>query len=316
MTDTTPPPGSDGTPVTSEPRSPLELLWKLSREYSELSAYLESAQERKERNNAYLQGAYFLGFFYRQCQEEYRRFSELDVWRSVLQKPKRHNVMRSVLAFTMGVMGQGRDRRWNRIYKYAGGLEYLFRKEVLPDDFLRLLEERGGIDAIYAEACRDAKRSKDPSDDLGATAGELSRACGGDGATDRYPPAAQFDDANGNGDLPSGDGRHLADEGWRTSGQALFFSNDAADTPTSDLRPAKRGPLNCIDLETTLAVERFAPRLEEALYAKRLTIHAIVGDPDHRGWRQVQLVSVMTSNSLEGPWPGQATIEGDDDERP
>ena len=39
MTDTTPPPGSDGTPVTSEPRSPLELLWKLSREYSELSAY-------------------------------------------------------------------------------------------------------------------------------------------------------------------------------------------------------------------------------------------------------------------------------------
>ena len=191
--------------------------------------------------------------------------------------------MRSVLAFTMGVMGQGRDRRWNRIYKYAGGLEYLFRKEVLPDDFLQLLEERGGIDAIYAEACRDAKRSKDPSDDLGATAGELSRACGGDGATDRYPPAAQFDDANGNGDLPlvmAGISRTKAGE----HRAKRCSSNDAADTPTSDLRPAKRGPPNCIDLETTLAVERFAPQLEEALYAKRLTIHAIVGDPDHRGW--------------------------------
>ena len=128
-------------------------------------------------------------------------------------------------------------------------------------------------------------------------------------------PAAQSGDINGSAELPSGDGRQLAIEGGRTSGQALFFANDAADTLTDDLRSTKRGPLNRIDLKTTLAVEMFAPLLKEALDAKRLTIRAIVGDPDHRGWRQVQLVSVMTSNSLEGPWPGQTTIKCDDDER-
>ena len=31
MTDNTPPLGSDSAPVTSEPRLPLELLWKLCR---------------------------------------------------------------------------------------------------------------------------------------------------------------------------------------------------------------------------------------------------------------------------------------------
>ena len=218
--------------------------------------------------------------------------------------------MRSVLAFTMGAIGPGPDAlRKNRIYKYAAALEYFFRKEVLPDDVPRLLKEGGGIDAIYVEACRDAKRSEDQGDDLGETAGELRLACTGDG-TDTNPRAAQ----SGDGDLPSADGRQLAIQGGGTSRQALFFSNHAADTLTGALRPAKRGPLNRIDLETTLAVEKFASRLDAALHAKRLTIHAIVGAPDHRGWRQVQLVSVMTSNSLEGPWPGQTTIERDDDE--
>jgi hypothetical protein len=275
MTANTSPPVSDRAAATSEPRVPLEFAWKLCQQFSELSAYVESAQDRKER----------------------------------LQKPKRHN---SVLALTMGALGPGRDAQPNRIYKYAAVLEYFFRKEVLPEDVPRLLKEGGGIDAIYVEACRDAKRSEDPGDDLGKTAGELPLACTGDGTPDAF--AAQSGDINRNGDLPSGDGRQLAIEGGRTSGQALFFSNDAADTLTGDLRPAKRGPLNRIDLKSTLAVEMLASQLEEALDAKRLTIRANVGDPDHRGWRQVQLVSVMTSNSLEGPWPGQTTIERDDDE--
>ena len=284
-------------------------------EFSELSAYLDSARERRERLYLYLQGAYFLGFFYRRCPEEYRRFSDLDVWRGVPQKPKRHNVMRMVLAFTMGVIGPGRDTlRKNRIYKYAPVLEYFFRKEVLSDDVPQLLKEGGGVDAIYASICRDARSSERRGDGLGETAGELPLACTADGAPDTYPRAAQSGYINGTGDLASGDGWQLAIEGGRTSGQALFFSSDAADTLTSALRPVKRGPLNRIDLKTTLAVEQFASRLEGALHAKRLTIHAIVGEPDRRGWRQVQLVSVMTSNSLEGPWPGQTTIERNDDE--
>ena len=213
------------------------------------------------------------------------------------------------LAFTMGAIGPGPDAlRKNRIYKYAAALEYFFRKEVLPDDVPRLLKEGGGIDAIYVEACRDAKRSEDRGDDLGETAGALASLHRRRHRHEptrrsirrRRPPLCRWPTT-----------RH---PGWGTSRQALFFSNHAADTLTGALRPAKRGPLNRIDLETTLAVEKFASRLDAALHAKRLTIHAIVGAPDHRGWRQVQLVSVMTSNSLEGPWPGQTTIERDDDE--
>ena len=132
--------------------------------------------------------------------------------------------------------------RKNRIYKYAAALEYFFRKEVLPDDVPRLLKEGGGIDAIYVEACRDAKRSEDQGDDLGETAGELRLACTGDG-TDTNPRAAQ----SGDGDLPSADGRQLAIQGGGTSRQALFFSKRSRHpdrrTPTGKTRP-----LNRIDL--------------------------------------------------------------------
>jgi len=119
-------------------------------------------------------------------------------------------------------------------------LEYLVRKEVLPGDVPRLLKEGGGVDAIYVEACRDAKRSEDRGDDLGGTAGDLPLACTGEGTTDTYRPAAQSGDISGNGGLPSGDGRQLAADGWGTSAQALLFANDAAGTLTGAFRPAKR----------------------------------------------------------------------------
>ena len=155
--------------TTPSSRTPVEAC----REFSELSAYLDSARERRERLYLYLQGAYFLGFFYRRCPEEYRRFSDLDVWRGVPQKPKRHNVMRMVLAFTMGVIGPG--LRKNRIYKYAPVLEYFFRKEVLSDDVPRLLKEGGGVDAIYASIT--AETPGRPRDEASSVSKKPSPSC-------------------------------------------------------------------------------------------------------------------------------------------
>ncbi len=55
--------------------------------------------------------------------------------------------------------------------------------------------------------------------------------------------------------------------------------------------------------------------LEEVLRAKRATIRVTIGPRDQRGWAPVRALSVLTSNSAEGPWPGQSTIKRDDDER-
>jgi hypothetical protein len=78
---------------------------------------------------------------------------------------------------------------------------------------------------------------------------------------------------------------------------------------------SKRGPLDRIDRKTILAVEMFEFLLEEVLHAKRATIRVIIEPRDQRGWAPVRAVSVLTSNSAEGPWPGQSTIRRDDDER-
>jgi hypothetical protein len=59
----------------------------------------------------------------------------------------------------------------------------------------------------------------------------------------------------------------------------------------------------------------FEVLLEEAKQAKRATIRVKMEPPDDRGWVQAWAVSVLTSNSAEGPWPGQSAVKRDDDER-
>ena len=101
-------------------------------------------------------------------------------------------------------------------------------------------------------------------------------------------------------------------------GSTLSAASDPPDTLSDEVQAAgtsKRGPLDRIDLKTILAVEMFDVQLEEILRAKRATIRVIIEPRDQRGWAPVRAVSVLTSNSAEGPWPGQSTIRRDDDER-
>jgi hypothetical protein len=234
-----------------------------------------------------MQGTYFLGSFYEECHEEYRRFASLEYWHGVRQKPRADNVMRSVIAYTMRTKEPGRKALQNRVYKYARVLEHFYQNEVLSDEVPQRLKDSGGIDAIYAAICRGA------SDTL--TAGIQA------------PSAAGKIDGDGRRSYDDGDGG--TDEGQRKPVPLLTTASDPRDTLRHELQAtgaAKPGPLNRINLETTLATEMFGYDLKEILQAKRATIRVIVEPPDVRGWVTVRAVSVLTSNDLEGP--GQVSL--------
>ena len=235
--------------------------------------------------------------------------------------------MRSVLAYTMRTKERGRGALQNRVYKYARVLEYFHRDDVISDEVPQRLKDGGGIDAIYAALCRDAR----PPEGRGSGSEEplaelpLARTADGttDGAADTPAVVAQGRMAagaiDGNDCRLYDDGRQPADESQRKSVPLATAANDATNTLRGELqtaRPSKRGRLNHIDLKTTLAIEMFEFELEEVLHAKRVMIRAIMGPPDDRGWVPVQAVTYLTSNSAEGPWPGWPARNNDDDERP
>jgi hypothetical protein len=75
----------------TEPQDPLALAVRLAQQFPDL----QSARIR-DRLGTFLQNNYFLGFFFKQCLEEYQRFKDFPYWHDVRQKPNDRNVMRSV----------------------------------------------------------------------------------------------------------------------------------------------------------------------------------------------------------------------------
>ena len=307
------------TPTASGPRDPLEFAQTLVGQFSALSPAFESGV-RDRPLYAFLQGNVLLGAFYKERPEEYRQFANLPYWRCVRQKPRTDNVMRSLLAFTMRTKERRREALQNCVYKYARVLEYFYRHEVISDNIPRRLKDGGGIDAIYAAICRDAGSPEGRGAGLREPLAELPLGRAGEGTTDTPALAAEGPladgEIHGDGCLSSDDGRRQPDEGRRRSVLLTTAASDATDMLSDEVQPAggsKRGSLNRIDLKTVLAVEMFGVQLEEILRAKRATIRVIIEPRDDRGWVPVRAASVLTSNSAEGPWPGQSTIRRDDD---
>jgi hypothetical protein len=302
------------TSAASGPRDPLQFAHTLVQKFAALSF----ASQFREQLYAFLQGIFLLGSFYKVRPDEYRQFADLEYWRNVRQKPNERNIMRSLLGFTMRTKEPGREALQNRVYKYARVLEYFYQNDFISDEVPQRLKDGGGIDAIYAALCRNAGMRTGRGASPEGSLAELPRATEDDETTETRAVALQgpltFDEIDDDG-CRSDDDRTVALEGWPRAGQLLVAANHATDTLRAEFRPAKTGPLDRINLKTTLAVEMFDIQLEEILLGKRATIRVIVGSRDNRGWRSVQAVSVLTSYSLEGPWPGQSTTKQDYDEK-
>jgi hypothetical protein len=292
--------------VTSEPRDPIEFARALTQQFSALSADLQLY--------SYVQGIFLLGSFYKERPEDYRRFASDDYWRDVRQKPNGRNVMRSLLAFTMRTKERGREALQNRVYKYARVLEYFHQNEVISDEIPQRLKDGGGIDAIYATLCRDARLPEELGDGSEETLAELPLARAGEGTTGTRAVAIQGSLAAGEID---GEGCVSYDEGQHKSVLLATASKDPTDTLSGDVKAAgtsQRGQLHGAPRKVILQVEMFEFELEEVLHAKRATICANVEPPNNRGWRPVLAQLVFTSNRTDGPWPGRSTINRDEEE--
>jgi hypothetical protein len=324
MTSNNPHPEPPKSPTTMEPRDPLELLRTLVTQFSALSSDLAGLGVR-DRLYTFLKDNFLLGAFYKERLDAYERFRGEEYWRDVRQKPNDRNVMRSVLAFTMRTKGRGREALQNRAYKYARVLEYLHQDEVVSDEVPQRLKDGGGIDAIYAARCRDARPPHGRGDGLERPMAELLLTRTANGTIDDETSLSPADAAQGplagghiDGAASRDDGRQPADEGQQKSVPLLSAANGPTDTLRDAVQPArgsKQGPLDRIDLKTILAVEMFGIQLDDALHAQRATIRAIIGERDDRGWVPVRALSVWTSNSAEGPWPGWPAGKRGNDEQ-
>jgi len=261
---------SANAPAPSKPRDPLELARTLVEQFS---TGLESGVRRPLYT--FLQGNFLLGSFYKESPDEYRRFKNDEYWRDVPQKPNERNLMRSVLAYTMRTKERGREKLQNRVYKYARVLDYFYQHEVISDEVPLRLKDGGGIDAIYAQVCRDARRPEGPNEGQEELTAELPLERTGDGTTDTRAVVAQSRGAGGeiDGDgRPSDDNdRTLADEGQRRSVPLLTAANDSSDTLRGEIRTteaSKRGQLRRGFRRFILEVEMFEFELRRGLARK------------------------------------------------
>ena len=170
--------------MATEPQDPVALAIRLAEQFRDL----QSAGIR-DRLCMFLQGNYLLGFFFKQCPEEYQRFKDFPYWHDVRQKPNDRNVMRSVLTFTMDLKKQ--QALQNRACKYGRVLEHFYEEEVVPDEVSLRLKGGGGVDAIYAALCRGAKPPEGRSDGLEEPMADLPQDRTGDGTTDTRAVVAQ-----------------------------------------------------------------------------------------------------------------------------
>jgi hypothetical protein len=301
----------------SRPRDPLVLARTLADGFGPLAVELDAVGGIRDRLYAFLQDNYLLGSLFMECPEEYQRFKDEEYWRDAGQKPTDRNVMRSVLAFTMGTKNQ--KALQNRKCKYARVLEHFHHEEVLSNEIPQRLKDGGGIDAIYATLCH----TPGPRDCLEELVAELPLARTSNSTTnDRMsdPPGisaqarlarSEIDD---DASLFHIDDLRSIDRGLSQPVRALAGANERTDTFSDEVRyAAKSKPRNRIDLKTTLAVEMFEYWLEEILHAKRATIRVVVEPPDERGLARVIALSVLTSKAVEGPWP-DVPAERDGDE--
>jgi hypothetical protein len=323
MASTTTQPEPRKSSAASEPRDPLVEARTLAYRFAALSGDFQARGGIRDRLYGILKDAYWLGSFFKEWPEAYRRFKNDEYWLDVRQKPNDRNIMRSVLAFTMRTKNQ--EALQNRACKYARVLEYLHQEELLPDEVPQRLKDGGGIDEVYAKLCRDPGAREGQGDSLEELIGApppVPTANVTDAETSDGGPGLAAERSLASGD--SDDAFPLDDDGLQSNGRgpcdpisALCGANERTDTFSGEAqraRTTKLGPLNRIDLKTTLAVEMFECELEEVLHARRATIRVIVQPRDARGWVRVVTQSVMTSNSVEGPWPG-VPARRDDDER-
>jgi hypothetical protein len=103
----------------------------------------------------HLEKSYRLGLLYYDNMDNYRVFQNHEYFRDIRQKPNEHNIMRSVLKFTM--QAKGNQQRLFRLYKRAPVLEQFYAEGVIPDHVAALLKERGGVDFIYDQLCASKK---------------------------------------------------------------------------------------------------------------------------------------------------------------
>ena len=293
--------------AASAPRDPLAIARTLAYQFALLTGERQAQGGIRDRVYGILKDAYWLGSFFMECPEAYQNFKDDDYWRDVRRKPNDSNIMRSVLSFVMRAKKQ--ESLQNRACKYARVLEYLHEQELLPDEVPQRLKERG-IDAIYAMLCRNSRAREGQRDGLEEPIGAPPSAPMTNLRTDDRtsdPPefAAQAGLAGGDSDgvFP------FSDDGGNPCKpvRALAGANERAGTFSDKARRAatsKKGPLNRIDLKTTLLVEMFECRLDEIVHAKRATICVVVQPRDERGRVRVVAQSVKTSNTVEGPWPG------------
>jgi hypothetical protein len=292
MTTDAVPSGPDKTPGTTKRGDSLEFAWTLTQQFS--------------------------------APEEYQRFTTLEYWRDVRQKPNARNTMRSVLTCTMRTKDPGREALQNRVYKYARVLESFHQNDVISDEIPQRLRDGGGIDAIYVALCRDARLIQGRADGSGEPVAELPLTRTGDRTTDGAPDTrAPLQGPFADGELDDAasyfqdDNRRAADEDRRNSVPLLTATKDPPDRLRGEVRAAgasKRGQHPGAPRKVILEVEMFEFELEEVLHAKRATICANVEPPNNRGRRPLLAQLVFTSNRTEGPWPGRSTINRRQDE--
>jgi hypothetical protein len=117
----------------------------------------------QNRFRQWLGSAYGIAYGLYRNGAAWRKFTEADIWKGRRKRPRggqKH--IEKALIWTMRYMlSDGQDDQYNRAFVYARGLQQFFDKGTKPEKIPDLVKKHGGIEALYYETVKKAKRERD-----------------------------------------------------------------------------------------------------------------------------------------------------------
>jgi len=279
--------------------------------------FVKIAQEYEVASEGYRQQLYD---FAQRCYEigldltddldEFQRFMGDKFWLTVRQKPKDNQIMKAVLTFAMKA---NTKQKQTKVIKIAKILDHCAEQPMASEEVAKYINEHGGIESLYSELT--GYKNKSLPDDL-----ELLKEPSEDAEGEEVKDEEDADGWSEEEDEPD----DLVDEPKASHPRHIpknAPSDDRKSTSNEMLQPGDDGP-KITDFGGMASPPKFPSvqgRFDEnkhllvdlselgmtpqvAMDLEKLSIMAVVGEPDEWGFRPIIAKSIKQAGRISGLW--------------
>jgi hypothetical protein len=290
-----------------------EFFVKIAQEYE------ESADGYRRQLYQFAQRCYGVGLDFMDDLDEFHRFMFDEFWANVRQKPKDDQIMKAVLTFAMNA---DTPQKRTKVTKIAKVLDHCAEEPAMDvGEVANFIEENGGIEKIYTNLTDDQNKRKHGTDDLDLLKLPSEEEEGEEAESeDETRGWLEAEDEPVEPNVSAG--RTTPKNAWSGKGETASSETPPGESPAPKSRgiggaasppmpPSLRSRFD--DTKHLLVdVSELGMTPEDAMDLEKLSILAVVGEPDEWDYKPIIAKSVKKAPLLSGLWKkGESDDNGD-----